>query len=212
MVVGCQRARLAPMRRREGTGAFARRLAAGALAAAVFCAGRAGSQPAPALPPTLHASLVTRILAYDHRIPLLPAGAVVVAALIDPSKKNEPAAALEELARGASIAGRPLRVERLAWRSPDALRADLLRLQPVALLVPRELDGAVEQISQVTRALSVLSIGSTDVAVRAGLGLAVVRRGSRPAIVVNLRAARAEGASLDAALLGLSELIGEGAP
>jgi hypothetical protein len=176
----------------------------------VLAPGVAPAAPSEDLPPALHATLALRLVAYDHRIARRPGSPVTLLVLgQDAAGARQVAEALENAARGAPLAGRPVRVTSAVWKSADDLKALFEAQRPEAVLVPASLDDAAAAIAQVTRARSVLSIASSAAALRAGLGLAVVRRGVRPGILINLAAAKAEGAELDAALLELSERVEE---
>lgn len=61
-----------------------------------------------------------------------------------------------------------------------------------------------------TRRTRTLTLTGVPEYVEAGLSIGLELRQDRPRILVNLRAARAEGADLSAPLLGLATVVGEG--
>ena len=66
---------------------------------------------------------------------------------------------------------------------------------------------AASTISATARDKQVLSFTGNEAAVTAGLSIGFVARGGKPAVLVNLPAAKAAGADLDAALLRVAEVI-----
>ena len=77
----------------------------------------------------------------------------------------------------------------------------------MAIYVCGGFDPDVDALSTATRDAHLLSISSREQHVRDGLGVAIVRDGSAPRLIVNVRAAEAEGARLDAALLRLATVL-----
>ena len=73
----------------------------------------------------------------------------------------------------------------------------------------RALSGEAAAISAATRSRTVLSFAPSREMVEAGLALGLVNRGIRAGLVVNLAAAREEGADLDAGLLAVAEVVGK---
>ena len=172
------------------------------------------SAPAHAqeLPATLRASLMVRILAYDRRMgshpPPLTIAIVHQEGDTDSARGGqELGTALEAVARGRTIAGQPLRVLRIGFRNASQLQEELSREGVVALYACAGLEAQSEVISRVTRQLSILSIAGSEAPVHRGLAIGLSRKGTSPVILVNLSAARAEGADLDAGLLSLSQLV-----
>lgn len=172
------------------------------------------SAPAHAqeLPATLRASLTVRILAYDRRMGSRPPP-LTLAILHQEGDRDsarggqELGTALEAVARGRTIAGQPLRVLRIGFRNATQLQEELSREGVEALYACAGLEAHSEAISRVTRQLSILSIAGSEAQVQRGLAIGLSRKGTSPVILVNLSAARAEGADLDAGLLSLSQLV-----
>ena len=172
------------------------------------------SQTAPAegLPPTLRASLLVRILAYDRRMGVLPPPLNVAVLHLEGNEDSENVSqeftrALETTSRGRVIAGRPVRILRIGFREPSQLQAELARAHVVALYACEGLEAHTRSIAQVTRRLSILSFTGSRTEVDRGLAIGLSRRGDAPIILIHLAAAREEGADLDAGLLSLSQLV-----
>ncbi len=186
------------------------------LGAAVLLASFAVPPPlgwaAEALPPKLQATLTLRILAYHHGLAGREPGPVNVLLLQEAAGGGELLVALQGQTASGTVSGRQLRVVARTYTTPALLGAALAELRPVAVLVPAGLDGAAREIAELSRAGTLLSIGSSEASVRSGLALAVTRRGARPVILANLRTLRAAGVALDAALLDLCVLVPEPAP
>ncbi len=164
------------------------------------------------LPASLRASLVVRILAYDRRMGSRPPPLTIAILHQEGDASSarggqELGTALEAAARGRTIAGQPLRVLRVGFRNVSQLQEALSREGVVALYACEGLEAQSEAISRVTRQLSILSITGSEAQVNRGLAIGLSRKGSSPAILVHLSAARAEGADLDAGLLSLSQLV-----
>jgi hypothetical protein len=74
--------------------------------------------------------------------------------------------------------------------------------------VPERFGGAVADILRATRAAGVLSVTEDRDMVEAGLAVGLVLRASRAEVIVNVAAARLEGADLDASLFAVAEAVG----
>jgi hypothetical protein len=174
-----------------------------------------GPAGAEGLPPTLRASLLVRILAYDRRMGATPPPLTVAVLHLEGNEDSENVGqeftrALETASRGRSIAGRPVRVIRIGFRDSSQLQAELTREHAVALYACEGLEAHTGSIAHVTRRLSVLSFTGSRAQVDQGLAIGLSRRGDAPIILIHLSAAREEGADLDAGLLSLSQLVEPG--
>ncbi|HEX8701070.1 MAG TPA: YfiR family protein [Myxococcaceae bacterium] len=172
------------------------------------------SAPARAdeLPSTLRASLLVRILAYDRRMGLHPPPLTVAVVHREGDERSargglELSLALEAAARGRPIAGRPLRIVRVGFRDAAQLQQELSQQKVVALYACEGLEVQSDDITSVTRRLSILSITGSELQVHQGLSIGLSRKGDAPVILVHLSAVRAEGAQLDAGLLSLSQIV-----
>jgi YfiR/HmsC-like len=177
-------------------------------AAAVLCL--AGLARAEELAPRAEALLTLRLLAYDRALEARAGKDVGIAILHEDGAPPDPdplALAVADAGRGYVVAGRSVRVVTCPWRGADALSACLRAGHAAALLVPARFAEAALEISRATRAARVLSFAAERRMVDAGLAIGLVQRASRAAVVVNLAAARLEGADLDATLFAVAEVV-----
>jgi len=177
-----------------------------ALAVVVAAQVSAEEVPAPA-----RALILLRVLAYDYQLPKRAGDTVRVAVIYragdgrSEAAATETAAALVDAAQHVSVAGRPVRVTSLPYT--DGLDRELARAQAAAAYVCPGLSGQAAAIATATQKSQTLTFTDDAESVRAALSVGLVRRGDRAAILVNLVAARAEGADLSAALLRIAEVV-----
>ncbi len=171
----------------------------------------AGSARGGDLSPRTEALLTLRVLAYDRALDRRDYGAVIVAVLHEEGEsvdRDPLARAVADAARGFVVGGRPVRVEGCPWRGSDVLAACLSSCRAAALLVPDRFVAATPEIRRATRAADVLSVTEDRRMVEAGLSVGLVQRASRAEVIVNVAAAREEGADLDASLFAVVEVMG----
>jgi hypothetical protein len=165
------------------------------------------------LSPRRQALLVLRVLVYDRNLEARARGAVRVAVVFRAGDRRsqeqgeEMAAAMSEVARQVVAAGLPVEVARLPYRDAADFEAQLAAAAPTCLFVCDALRPAVKEIAAAARRRAVLTASATREMVKAGLALGVVRSGPRWSLVVNIAAAREEGADLEAELLEIAEVI-----
>jgi hypothetical protein len=185
--------------------------AAAVALAALLGAGTAAR--ADALPPRQRALLLLRILVYDRNLATRAPGDVLVAIVYrpgDPGSEAERDAlldAFESVAGDVVVAGRRVRATALAWRGASDLESRLAELRPAAAFVTAALAKDAGEVARATRRRATLSAAGSREMVEAGIAIGVVNLGRRAGLVVNVAAAREEGADLDAALLALAEVI-----
>lgn len=192
--------------------AIPRLLAAGL--AACLATGAAG-RPAQAvdLPARNQALLLLRVLVYDRNLKGRAGDAVRVAVVYRSGDASSEAerdalmAAYQEVAREVVAQGLPVKVEALAWRDAADFAARLGQRRFAAVHAGRGLAAVVEELARAARKSQSLTFAPAREMVSAGLAVGLVFRGDRAGLVVNLGAARAEGAELDPALLQLAEVL-----
>jgi hypothetical protein len=185
------------------------------VAALAAVAGSLDVQPADGggLPPRSQALLLLRVLAYDrHVAQRAPKGVavVVLARAGDRASEDRAAevvAAFEEVAREVVVAGLPVRAEAVAVKDAAALGARLEAVPATLVYADAALAPAVPELARICRRRGALSAGASRAMVEAGLSVAIVARGSRAGVLVNLAAAVQEGAELDSALLAVAEVV-----
>lgn len=163
------------------------------------------------LPPRAEALLTLRLLAYDRALDRRDYVDVVVAVLHEEGEsldRDPMARAVSDAARDFRVAGRSVRVTGCPWRGSDVLAGCLSSTRAAALLVPERFGSAVADIRRATRAAGVLSVTEDRDMVEAGLAVGLVLRASRAEVIVNVAAAREEGADLDASLFAVAEVVG----
>lgn len=165
------------------------------------------------IPPAQKALLLLRVLTYDRNLKARAGAEVRVAVVFRPGdaasvrERDALLLALEETARKAVVAGLPVRAMSIPFRDATSLGARLEELQAAALYACAGLDDAAREIARAARERSVPSATGSRAGVLQGIAVALVDRGDRAALVVNPRAAAAQGADLDAALLGVAERV-----
>jgi YfiR/HmsC-like len=190
-----------------------RRVTALILAGLVAGAARPVAAATEGLPARNQALLLLRVLAYDRNLQARAHGAVTVAVLFRPGdpgseeRRTALVAAFEDVSRDVVVAGLPVRVEAVPYRDAADLETRLDGLHAAIACVDPSLAGATAEIAQVTRRRSVLTATSSRNLVEAGVAIGVVAQAGRAGLIVNLRAARQEGADLDASLLAVSDVI-----
>jgi uncharacterized protein DUF4154 len=163
------------------------------------------------------ALVMLRVLAYDKRLPERAPDAVRIL-IIHPKTEDGASQAARwseafEKAKKLKVDGRSVEVLVHRFVKPGDLERALADLRPAALLacdgLTREI--AVAELAKLTRARHVMSIGLREEDVAAGLAVGIVpgQERKRDEIVVNLRAATAEGIKFDAGLLQLARTVGD---
>ncbi|MBI5496611.1 MAG: YfiR family protein [Deltaproteobacteria bacterium] len=159
------------------------------------------------------AALLIKVLTYDRAVRVRASATVNVGVLAHARGAESRACAdslvteLSQAARTQRVGSRAVHAVALPWNGAADLNSALAREQIHLLYICPGLEAESGAVSALTRAHKVLSVAASDLGVKSGLGMALLNRGSRPTILVNLPAARAEGRELDAGLLGLAEVI-----
>jgi len=187
------------------------RKAARLIAVALLGAGGA-PRAEEVLPARNQALLLLRVLAYDRRLPARAGGGVTVAVAHLPgdvpgeARRDQLLEELREAAATFGVGGLRVSVVSVPW-APETFADRLRGARACAVLVVGALADEAAAVSRITRKEQVLSAAERRGAVEAGLAVGLVHRGRRAGVLVNLAAARAEGANLDAALLAVAELL-----
>jgi len=162
------------------------------------------------LPARSQALLLLRLLGYDRGLARQPGEPVVVAVAWrtgDEARRDEALEALREAAARYRVAGRPVRAVPVQWEAgPFAAR--LHEAGAAAVLVVGGLASQAEALARPFQEAGLLSATTSRAAVEAGLTFGLVWRGARAGVLVNVAAARAAGADLDATLFTVAEPVG----
>jgi hypothetical protein len=165
------------------------------------------------LTPRKQALLLLRVLVYDRNLKVRARDAVRVVVAFragdrrSEAERDEFVAAFEAVSREVVAAGLPIEVAAVPYHDAADFEVRLRAAAPTGLYVCARLDQAVKEIARISRRNAVLSAAGSKEMVEAGLAIGLVNRGLRASVVVNLSGARGEGADLDAALLGIAEVI-----
>jgi hypothetical protein len=165
------------------------------------------------LAPSKQAALLLRVLPYDRNFPNRVEDTLTIAVVYrERNLKSETygidvAMALKDLARTVRPRNVPVRVVSIGYSSPEEFEAIIGQHRTAALYLCPGLNDVMESISETARRYKVLSFSGREADIRESASVGLLRRGTRPALLVNLRTSLAEGADLEPELLALSEVI-----
>ena len=173
----------------------------------------AGTATGQGLPSSQRTLLIMRVLTYDRNLRVRADGQVRVAVIF---KKGSRASederdalmlAANELSTRVVVAGMPVRFLAVPYEGRADLKARLTDLHPSAIYVCEGLQTAAAELARIAVETSVPTLCGDRELLRKGLAVALVDRGDRASLAVNLHAARGQGADLDSALLTLAERV-----
>lgn len=160
------------------------------------------------------ALVMLRVLAYDNHL-RERAGDAVGVVIVYPAGDGGAAERARwtsafASARKLKVDGRPVTVTAHRFEGPRSLDRALRELRPVALVACEGLASAIpiDELAALTRAHKVMSFSTREREVARGLAVGIVPGTARDEIVVNQRAATAEGIKFDAGLLQLARTVG----
>jgi hypothetical protein len=165
------------------------------------------------LPARKQALLLLRVLVYDRNLKARAGDAVRVAVAFRPSDRESEdqraalVGAFEEVSRDVVAAGMPVQVVTVPFQDPADFGARLAAAHPSALYACARLEPVAGVIAKATRRLHVLSAAGSRQMTDSGVAIGLVNRRAHASVIVNLRAAKEEGANLDAALLAIAEVL-----
>lgn len=167
-----------------------------------------GAAPAVAqkvpVPVAVQVPLLLKILTFDRHLTYAPEPLVVGIVF---QGRNHASAAIGDEVRGRLASAVPLiRVVVIDLDDRGDLRAVLLRENVRVLYVAPLQAVSVSTVAEATRGQRVVSITGVPRYVEQGLSVGIDLNGTRPRIVINLAASRAEGADFSAELLKLARL------
>jgi D-arabinose 1-dehydrogenase-like Zn-dependent alcohol dehydrogenase len=180
-------------------------------------AGEAPGQQMP-VPVDVQIPVLLKVLSFDRRIADARGQILVVGVLYQSGYRASATAkdrAVEEFtrARSSGPASRSLALVQIDADKESALEKALTRLGVRVLYVTPVRAFDLDSLVAATRRNGILTLTGVPEYVEAGVSIGVELRQDRPRILVNLRAARAEGADLAAQLLGLATVVeGRGGP
>ncbi len=157
------------------------------------------------LPAPQQATLLLRMLAYDRNVKTRAGSRVTIAVVSRDARCAAMAGALNNAAKGLTVGDLPVRAVEVAWSENG--EGFLVAAEPTAIYVCGDLKDQLGQLLGAARRLSALSFSASAADVRAGVSIGLVAKGDKAGLLVNLPAAKAEGAELDAAVLRLAEIV-----
>lgn len=161
-------------------------------------------------PPRL-SLLLLRTLAYDARLKAKSPRRILVTVLFpssgDATVCESVRSALQSAAAETTVSGLPVEITRHVYQEPSGLGSLLESSGSRVLFVCAGLEKQVPAIVQITRKQGVLTFTGERNLVTAGVSVGLVAKETKPVIVVNLPAAKAEDADFSMELLRLAEVI-----
>lgn len=160
--------------------------------------------------------LLLRALAYDRRLPARQEGGAILVGVAfapgDAASMGERDAVLGALGalRSTKIAGLALDVAAVPYSGPASIGSALGNRRAAALYVCGGLDSSVGEIAARAAAAGIATMSGSEAMTRSGLAFAAFRDGGSGRMIVNLKAARAQGLDFDAALLKLAIVMKDG--
>lgn len=157
------------------------------------------------------AVIVLRILAYDRALAARsPGSEAVVFVVAGPDKRGRAERELWlagfALLPRVKVGGRPVRAVAIDY-DPATLDALATRQHPAAMIVTEGLGGAAQALRRVADARQVIAVSLREAEVRDGYAIGLIAGDKRDEIVINLEAARGEGARFGAGLLQLARIV-----
>lgn len=173
----------------------------GVLALPAAAAGQAASSQEPWL------ALMLRALGNDRSLPGR-GGALKIAVVHTAEGEADATATAERLAAaGRGMPALKVTAHPVKFTSVAALLTQIREDRFTALYIHVSASQALISVVQVSRGAKIPSLGDTRDMIVRGAALGVEEAGGGPKLVINLRAAKAEGLDLPAGLLGLSTVI-----
>jgi len=172
----------------------------------------AGAHADDAVSPTRRAIVIARVLAYDGALAARAGATLVIGVLY---KKGNPASerGAEEAVKSfkplesVMVASLPFRALAAPFAGASALEALIDKEGVDALFLCDGLDAEMTAIKQISHKRKVLTLGTQESQMKAGVALGVVTESGKLQIVVNLAFSREEGAEFSSDLLRIARVI-----
>jgi TonB family protein len=157
-----------------------------------------------------------RVLAYDRRLDARQdGGKIFIGVLFRAGAKSSVAEKDKILAALGGLSGLTIKgfgISYAAFPYPDAgsLNSSLGGRRAAAVYVCDGLGDAVGDIAEAAAQSKIATMSGSEPFTQSGLAFAVVDKGGKSQIVVNLSASKAQGLDLDASLLGIATVLRPG--
>jgi hypothetical protein len=165
-----------------------------------------------AVSPARRAVVISRVLAYDGALASRSGSTFVIAVLF---KKGNPAS--EKAAEEALKAFKPLEAVLMSGMPFRAMAAPYTGAPGLETLIDKDgadvfficegLEADIPAVKQVTRKRRVLTLGTQEAQVTAGVSLAVITDGGKLQILIHLPHSREEGAEFGSDLLRIARVL-----
>ncbi len=157
--------------------------------------------------------ILQKVLEFDRALEARSGETLTIGVVYQPGNRSSIAAANEVVTAGREVetqlAGYPVKYVRVPVTSSgsvsqavDVTRLDVLYVMPLRAF-------SLEKIVEISREASIRTIAVSPEQLAGGLTLALDMKDGRPKIVLNLPAARAEGADFSSQLLRLAQVVGD---
>lgn len=183
------------------------------LAAAIAALGLSPAARADELPPEKQALLLLRALTFDRALParVKDTPVLVIAYKAGDIESEDTRRVLtvtvETLSKTIKVGGKQVKVVAVPYADASSFAARMRSLNAAALYVAPGLRGAVEELSAFARSSKLLTLTGDAHLVLAGLSIGLVEEEKKPQVMVNLRAAKSEGADLDSSFLRVAQVM-----
>jgi len=183
-----------------------------ALGALLLLASAARTRADSPVAPDRQVLILTRALAYDGNLKSRAGADLLIAVLGRSGNANseEVASTMTRAFRAlgnVKVQGLAVRATSLPYSNATALGAAIENQGIDAMYVCPGLEGDLPAIIDLARKRHVITLGSREDHVKRGVSLGVFAVDAKPTIVVNLAAAKAEGAAFGSDLLRLAKVI-----
>jgi hypothetical protein len=164
------------------------------------------------IPPRRRAILLTRILAYDSALAARAGSTFVICVVFhkgnaaSEAQAKEMLGAFKELEK-VMISGLPLRATSSPFTTGPALETLIDGEGIDALFVCEGLEDELAAMKQTSRKRKILTVGTTNAQVVAGISVGVLSENGKLQIVVNLPQSRDEGAEFGSDLLRVARVV-----
>lgn len=180
------------------------------VAAAVALFASVASADDVTVPVSLQLQLLARVATYDRSFAAQATAPAVVLVVVrrGNAESSRSAAQIEAgLRRTATLAGRPVTVERHDFASAAALRSAVQSRSAAIVYLTPGFAGDASAIGQSLDGLTVLSVSAVGADADNGIVLSFELVEARPKLVVNLRQARRQGVQFSSQFLRLARVI-----
>jgi YfiR/HmsC-like len=157
--------------------------------------------------------VLSKALSYDSELKARVGSDILVGVLSKPGNTASEAMASAvmkafKLVSNVRVQGVPISAREIRYAGGAAALAGAIDTQNIDLLyVCVGLEAEIPAITEITRKKHVVTLGSREDQIRKGIALGVVAIDGRPTIVLNLTAARKEGADFSPDLLRVARVI-----